>query len=105
MGRKRLSGVSKTYHIRVTSSTERDLYDFLETQMSQGKSFKDVVVLLFNFFQSNGVKSGGVAVAGGSVVDVQQLTERVLRELEERMGSGLEVRFDSNFRVMGGPES
>lgn len=97
MGRKRLNSVSKTYHIRLTEKTEREMYQFVEAQMQQGKSFKEVFNLLFNFYQANSVMEAGV-VSGTGGMDIDVLTERVLRKLRERRSGQLEERFDSNFR-------
>ena len=94
MGRKRLSGVSKTYHIRVTSSTEKDLYDFIEKQQEQGKSFKDIFVLLFNHYNKR--------EQSGSIVDLEAVSNKVLTVIKESSQCHLEDRFDDNFVVVDG---
>lgn len=116
MPRKSLNGVSKTFHLRVTSTTDPDLFRFIETQMEAGKTFRDIVSLLYGAY-SDGLIGGADFNKEDLVDEVKELVIGSLGDVSNVVNSdstdvvasckckgtvGVDSVFDSNFKIVLG---
>ena len=93
MARPKNDVESKTFHVRLNSVNDSELFAFIDGYMKRGKTFKDVLKILLN--DANKPSAGGV-------VDVNSVVDLVIEKLQgDNNLFVLESRFDSNFRQVG----